>query len=156
MFQSAESNQRSEVGGRILVLLIAAACAVAGISLMAGPAHTQPVPVALREPDNDGGVLFAGPRQLAATCFTCPTARAKAVTLHNPSDTDQNPGSVNVRVGGSRVDAWPANKKNGIILTPGSTISIPMGGTGGAVCVISEAANDAGVAMGAMCSEGGN
>lgn len=139
--------------GRLLVA--AALCAWAALLVLdAGRADAQAVPTALVEPANDAGVLHAGAREGAATCLQCPTARTKAVTVCNPSDTDQNPAGVTVRVGGPRVKAWPANKKNGLPLTAGSCMSIPLGGDG-RVCVTSESATDGGSMLGVVCSEGG-
>lgn len=144
----------SPAHGRGVVLLVAALCVWAGAALLSGPADAQPVPMALMEPTTDAGVIHAGARQGAATCFTCPTARTKAVSICNPLDSDQNPGSVSVRVGGPRVKAWPANKKNGLMLAAGACMSLPLGGDG-RVCVISDSAADGGSMLGVVCSEGG-
>jgi hypothetical protein len=137
------------------VLLAAVLCGWAVMMLVdAGSAEAQPVPASLMEPLTDAGVWMAGPRQLGAACYTCPTPRTKAVTVCNPSDTDQNPTGASVRVGGSRVRAWPVAKKNGLPLAAGACVSLPLGGSG-QVCVVSDSTTDAGSALGALCSEGG-
>lgn len=136
------------------MLLAALLCAWAVMMLVRGSAVAQPVPASLMEPTTDAGVWMAGPRELGATCYTCPTPRTKAVTVCNPTDTDQNPTGASVRVGGARVAAWPVAKKNGLPLAAGACVSLPLGGDG-RVCVVSDSTTDAGSVLGVLCSEGG-
>jgi hypothetical protein len=137
----------------VLVGFLAAGAAV--VASWPDELDAQPVPATVQMPDNDAGVFFAGPRQLAATQIVAPTGKTKSVTICNPYDTDQNPGLVNVRIGSSRVDAFPINKKNGVILQAGQCVSIPMGSNASSLYVISESATDGGVALGVVFSEGG-
>lgn len=103
-------------------------------------------------PANDGGVIIAPPRQRPSTAISC-DGQQRAVIVQNPDDSDQNPSGLNVRVGSSRVKAFPAAKKNGIVLLPGQSITWDL--SNGALYAVSEGASDAGVAMGVVCVKGG-
>ena len=134
--------------------IIFMACVAGAIWLGAGDVQAQYHPPAtLDMPSNDGGITIAPPRQLAAKAVAC-GASQKTVTIQNPNDTDQNPGLCNIRVGNSRVKAFPVNKKNGIILTPGQAMSFDIYASGNPY-ITSECTNDAGVAAGTLCGSGG-
>jgi hypothetical protein len=104
-------------------------------------------------PANDAGVIIAPPRQFTPVQVTCGSVHQRAVLVHNPSDTDQNPSSLAVRIGTSRVRAYPANKKNGLRLPAGQTTTWDI--ANGPLYAVSEGSADAGVTLGVICVYGG-
>ena len=135
-------------------ILFLAMCATGAVMVASSGVNAQQaLPTGTAMPSNDAGVWYAPPRQLPPTQVVCASSH-KTILIQNPNDTDQNPGLCNVRVGGSRVDAFPVTKKNGIVVSVGQSVSWDIY-AGGAPYVISECTNDAGVALGVVCGTGG-
>lgn len=114
-------------------------------------------PTKIAMPATDGGVIFAPPGHVSGPVPIGCGVNQKSLLIQNPYDADQNPNLVNVRVGNSHVSAWPASKKNGIILRPGESLPWDLLANGEAYVIAERAAtpNDAGVAMGVICGWGG-
>lgn len=134
-----------------VVIKAAVAVAAAWLTISVAQAVNTGLPAASRMPTTDGGVIFAPPKQFAPVLLTCGTSQ-KSIVVQVPDDTDLNPGSVAVRIGDQRVRATTGHK-NGIRLTPGQSISLDV--ADGITYAVSEAGNDAGVALGVFCVYGG-
>lgn len=138
---------------RRIAIAAAALVALAAIPYFASiPDADAGIPAAVVVPNNDAGVLVAPPRQFAPVLLSC-DGDQKSILIDNPYDTDQNPGLVAVRLGSSRVRAFPVAKKNGFRLEAGRSTTWDV--AKGVPYVISEGASDAGVALGILCFSGG-
>lgn len=137
-----------------ILLLVACVFGAWLVSNVGGEAQADIyAPTKLAMPANDAGVIIAPPRQFAAVPVGCGVDQ-KSILIQNPQDTDQNPSSLNVRVGTSSVKAFPVASKNGIILKPGE--SFPMNlNQSNAPYVVSEGTADGGVTLNVLCGYGG-